>query len=172
MICMKERIYLIGFMAAGKTTVGRKLALTIGYQFIDLDDYFEERYKIDIHTFFGKYGEKLFRSLEHERLMKTFSMKDVVVATGGGTPCYLNSMEEINKNGTSVYLEMTPKAVASRLADAARKRPLVEGKSGDELNLYIKEKLEERVPYYKKAQLTVDGLDVNIAELVKLIEKQ
>lgn len=167
---MKERIYLIGFMAAGKTTVGRNLATELGYRFLDLDDFFEERYKIDIHTFFGKYGEKLFRSLEHERLMKTFDMKDVVVATGGGTPCYLNSMEEINKNGISVYLEMTPQAIVSRLADAARKRPLVEGKSGEELIRYIQEKMEERIPYYKGAQLILEGLDVNILELVKLID--
>ena len=167
---MKERIYLIGFMAAGKTTVGRKLATALGYQFIDLDDYFEARYKVDIHTFFGKYGEKLFRSLEHERLMKTFNMKEVVVATGGGTPCYLNSMEEINKNGTSIYLEMTPKAIASRLADAARKRPLVEGKSGDELVEYIQNKLEERLKFYQKAHLVVDGLNPNVRELIKELE--
>lgn len=167
---MKERIYLIGFMAAGKTTVGRKLAAELGYRFLDLDDFFEERYKIDIHTFFGKYGEKLFRSLEHERLMKTFDMKKVVVATGGGTPCYLDSMEEINKNGTSVYLEMTPKAIASRLETAARKRPLVEGKSGEDLIRYIQEKMEERIPYYKKAQLIINGLDTNIPELAKQLE--
>ena len=169
---MKERIYLIGFMAAGKTTVGRKLAAELGYRFLDLDDFFEERYKIDIHTFFSKYGEKLFRSLEHERLTKTFDMKNVVVATGGGTPCYLNSMEEINNNGTSVYLEMTPRAIANRLATAARKRPLVEGKSGEELIRYIQEKIQERVPYYKKAQLIIDGLDANIFELARQLEDQ
>ncbi len=157
-------------MAAGKTTVGRKLAAELGYRFLDLDDFFEERYKIDIQTFFGKYGEKLFRSLEHERLMKTFDMKEVVVATGGGTPCYLDSMEEINKNGTSVYLEMTPKAIASRLETAARKRPLVEGKSGEDLIRYIQEKMEERIPYYKKAQLIINGLDTNIPELAKQLE--
>jgi len=169
---MKKRIYLVGFMAAGKTTVGRKLAAELGYRFLDLDDYFEERYKIDIHTFFDKYGEKLFRSLEHERLMKTFDMKDVVVATGGGTPCYLNSMEEINKNGISVYLEMTPQAIAGRLINSAKKRPLVEGKSGEELIRYIEEKLEERIHYYQKAQLIISGLDVNVPELIQLIDNR
>jgi len=169
---MKERIYLIGFMGAGKTTVGRRLAAAIGYRFIDLDDYFEERYKIDIHTFFDKYGEQLFRSLEHERLMKTFDMKNVVVATGGGTPCYFDSMGKINKNGTSIYLEMTPAAIASRLADAVRKRPLVEGKSGEDMVGYVDEKLAERLEFYKKANLTVDGRDVDIKELIKILEVQ
>lgn len=168
---MRERIYLIGFMAAGKTTIGRKLAAALGYQFVDLDDYFEERYKVDIHTFFDKYGEQLFRSLEHERLHKTFDMKHVVIATGGGTPCYLNSMEEINKNGTSIYLEMTPKAIASRLADAARKRPLVAGKSGDELILYIENKLNERIPFYKQAHFIIDGLDVDLNKIVTLLNR-
>jgi len=169
---MKDRIYLIGFMGAGKTTVGKKLASVLGYGFIDLDDYFEERYKIDIQGFFDKYGESLFRILEHERLLKTFDLKDVVVATGGGTPCYLNSIEEINNNGVSVYLEMAPAGIASRLINAVRKRPLIEGKTGDELINYIKKKLDDRLTYYEKAQLTIDGMDVDIKELVELLETQ
>lgn len=169
---MTERIYLIGFMGAGKSTVGKKLAAALGYRFLDLDDFFEEHYKINIQTFFEKYGEKLFRSLEHERLLKTFDMKEVVIATGGGAPCYLDSIDEINKNGISVYLEMTPATIASRLLSASRKRPLIEGKSGDELTSYIDKKLEERRDCYKKAHHTIDGIDIDIKELVKLLEKQ
>jgi shikimate kinase len=159
-------------MGAGKTTVGKRLATALGFRFVDLDDYFEEHYKIDIQGFFDKYGEDLFRNLEHERLLKTFEMKNVVVATGGGTPCYHNSMEEINRNGISVYLRMTPEAVASRLTNAAKKRPLVEGKSGEELIRYIEQKLEERSGYYQKAQMIIDGMSVDIKDLIALLEQQ
>lgn len=158
-------------MGSGKTTVGKKLAAALNYQFVDLDDYFETRYKIDIHTFFVKYGEQLFRKLEHERLLRTFDMKEVVVATGGGTPCYFNSMEDINENGTSIYLKMTPKAIAGRLGHAGKKRPLIQSRSGIDLVRYIEEKLEERLAYYNMAKLTIEGLDVDIPELVKLLEK-
>ncbi len=166
---MKDRIYLIGFMGAGKTTVGKKLARALDYQFVDLDDYFEAHYKIDIQGFFDKYGEALFRDLEHERLLKTFEMKKVVVATGGGTPCYQDSIEEINQNGISVYLKMTPAAIAGRLENAARKRPLIEKKDGAELVRYIEEKLEERSVHYEKARVIMDGLDVDISALADLL---
>ncbi|MBE0651093.1 MAG: shikimate kinase [Bacteroidales bacterium] len=169
---MKDRIYLIGFMGAGKTTVGKKLADVLGYQFIDLDDYFEEHYKIDIQGFFDKYGEELFRNLEYERLLKTFEMKNVVVATGGGTPCYHDSIDEINKNGVSVYLEMTPAAIADRLINAVKKRPLLEGRTGDELIKYIETKLDERLAYYEKAHLTVDGVGVDLKKLVESLEQK
>ena len=151
--------------------MGKKLATALGFRFVDLDDYFEEHYKIDIQGFFDKYGEELFRGLEHERLLKTFEMKNVVVATGGGTPCFMDSMKEINRNGISVYLEMTPAAVASRLVNTARKRPLIEGKTGDELISYIEKKLEERSPDYRKAQIVIDGMSVDIKDLIELLEQ-
>lgn len=162
---MVDRIYLIGFMGAGKSTIGKKLARELGYQFIDLDDFFEERFKLSIPAFFNKYGETLFRKLEHERLLKTFDMKGVVIATGGGAPCHLGGIEEINKNGFSIYLDMPPKAIAQRLLSASRKRPLIDGKAGDELTRFIEKKLMERLTYYQQAHIIMDGLHVDVKEL-------
>lgn len=167
---MKERIYLVGFMGAGKTTVGKQLARQLNYRFIDMDDFFEMKYKINIHTFFDKYDEELFRSLEHERLIKTFDMKNVVVATGGGTPCYFNGIEKMNEYGASVYLEMSSAALAKRLMDSKTIRPLVRGKSGDELQSYIDNKLDERLQFYKKARLIIDGHSVDIQSLIERLE--
>ncbi|MBN2638510.1 MAG: AAA family ATPase [Bacteroidales bacterium] len=167
---MTDKIYLVGFMGAGKSTIGKRLARQLGYSFIDMDDLFEMRYKIEIHTFFEKYDEKLFRKLEHDNLKRTFSMKNVVVSTGGGTPCFYNGIQKMNNNGLTIYLEMSPDGLAKRLMEAKNIRPLIKGKSGDELKLYISEKLSERSEYYKKARLIIDGHSINIKSLVNSIK--
>ena len=167
---MKERIYLIGFMGVGKTTLGKKLARQLGYRFVDLDDFFEEKFKIEIHDFFKKYDEPLFRKLEHERLLKTFEMEGVVVATGGGTPCHHQGIEQINRKGLSIFLDMPPAALSYRLLHAKRKRPLVFGKTGETLTRYIEEKLAERMDCYQKAIMKVNALDIDVKALAKEIK--
>ncbi len=168
---MKERIYLVGFMGVGKTTVGKKLARRLGYRFVDMDDFFEEKFKIEIHQFFNKYDEPLFRKLEHDRLKKTFEMEGVVVSTGGGTPCHHHGIEEINRHGLSIFLEMPPAAIAYRLLHARRKRPLVMGKTGEMLTQYIEEKLTERLSCYEKADIKVNAVDVDVAALAEEIKR-
>jgi shikimate kinase len=168
---MKERIYLVGFMGVGKTTVGKKLARRLGYRFVDMDDFFEEKFKIEIHRFFNKYDEPLFRKLEHDRLKKTFEMEGVVVATGGGTPCHHGGIEEISQHGMSIFLEMPPAVIAYRLLHARRKRPLVMGKTGETLTQYIEEKLAERLSCYEKADLKVNAVQVDITALAEEIKR-
>ncbi len=157
-------------MGVGKTTVGKKLARRLGYRFVDLDDFFEEKYKIEIHQFFNKYDEPLFRQLEHERLIKTFEMQNVVVATGGGTPCHWDGVQEINRNGLSIFLDMPAEAIANRLIHAKRKRPLILGKSSDELIRFIENKLDERMGCYVQSHLRIDALNPDLTKMVNLIE--
>ena len=168
---MFDRIYLIGFMGVGKTTVGKKLARRLGYSFVDLDDFFEEKYKIEIHRFFKKYDEPLFRQLEHERLIKTFEMQKVVVATGGGTPCHWDGVQEINRHGLSIFLDMPPKVIADRLLHAKRKRPLILGKSSEELSRFIEKKLNERLACYTQSHLHIDAAHLDLERVVELIKE-
>ncbi len=159
-------------MGVGKSTVGKKLAAALDFEFMDLDDMFEEKYKISIHNFFRKYDEELFRKMEHELLLTTFDKRNVIISTGGGTPCFYDAMKKINEAGVSVYIKMAPSAIAHRLTEAKRKRPLVENMQKKELLDYIVKKLEEREPVYKQARLHINGININIDELAEQVQRE
>jgi len=164
-----NKVYIIGFMGVGKSTAGKKLASKLGWQFIDTDVVFEEKYKLNINTFFNKYGEELFRKLEREILISSFKTDNCVVSTGGGLPCYLDAMDQINNNGISVYLEMNTDAIFSRLQNSKQKRPLVESKSEEDLKDFIQKKLNERESCYSKASITISALSISINSLIERI---
>ncbi len=156
-------------MGVGKSTIGKKLSSKLGFDFIDTDSLFENRYKLNISTFFGKYGEDLFRKLENELLMSLLSHDNCVISTGGGLPCYKDSISEINDSGISVYLEMKEKVILSRLMNSKQKRPLIENLSEHELLQFITSKLSERTPYYQKAHITVPAVSLDLNNLIKRI---
>ncbi len=159
-------------MGVGKSTTGKKLANKLGWDFIDTDVIFEKKYKLDINTFFSKYGEMLFRKLENEVLKSTFSYNKCVISTGGGMPCYEHAMDQINNNGLSIYLSMPANAILIRLINSKQKRPLVINKTQHELQRYISSSLDERIPYYSKAKIIVPVISINIDLLVKnIVEK-
>jgi len=167
-----SRIYLVGFMGAGKSTVGKKLAAVLNYQFLDLDDDFEESYKINISSFFKKYDENLFRKLEYQKLLSSLSRQNTVISTGGGTPCFFDSMDIMNANGITVYLKMSPEGIASRLKTAKKKRPLVQSMKDDELLEFIKNKLEERKGFYEKATITINAINLSLRQLSEQIQNE
>lgn len=165
----KMRIYLIGYMGSGKTTVGKQLAKLLNYDFLDLDNHFEEKYNISISDFFEKYDENAFRLIELKLLKESFVMDRVVISTGGGLPCFSNNMEMMKENGITVYLNMTTKALKNRLGNAKRVRPLIAGLNENELEKYIADSLNQRKPFYLKADITINGLNCDIPQLVALI---
>jgi len=153
-------------MGVGKSTAGKKIANKLGWNFVDTDSVFEKKYKLDINTFFNKYGETLFRKLEHDVLISTLELQNCVISTGGGTPCYYEAMTIINQNGLSIHLNMNEKAILTRLINSKQKRPLVISNSKDELISLINKKLIERDPFYSQAKLTVDAISLNINNLI------
>ncbi len=160
---------MIGYMGSGKTTAGKKLAKKMGYKFADLDIMIENKYRITIQNLFDKYDESTFRLLEKKALSETFNTDNIVISTGGGTPCFYNNMELINANGISIYLKMDSKSILDRLLSAKRKRPLIAGKSPDELFSFIKTQLEWREPFYLKAGIIADGENPDMDKLAKQI---
>ncbi|MGN0032296.1 MAG: shikimate kinase [Candidatus Limimorpha sp.] len=166
-----DRIYIIGYMCSGKSSVSRKLAGRLGYHSCDTDDLFEERYHVSVNDFFNKYGEGYFRKFESEILKNTAGMHRTVVSTGGGTPCYFDNMEWMKENGKTVFIKVSPATVFNRLAMAKRKRPLVNGKTSDELMEYIENHYGSRLSIYEQADLIVKGENFNIDELLDCLEK-
>ena len=164
-------IFMIGFMGCGKSTVGKKLAKELRLQFIDLDKYIINKHQKAISDIFDTEGESGFRMKESEALREVCTKTDLVVSTGGGTPCYEDNMKFINENGISIYIEMNPAALLNRLKNSKAERPLINNMNDEELSGFIAEKLEERLEYYNSANIKVDGINLNANILFKEIDK-
>lgn len=155
------RIILVGYMGAGKTTVGRQLAMALGLSFYDLDWYIEMRYHRTVAQLFSERGEEGFRELERNMLHEVAEFEDVVLSCGGGTPCYFDNMDYINAQAETIYLKADPEVLAMHLKMGKVERPLIKGKTGEELVQYIRESLQKREPFYSKAK---HMLDVNLLD--------
>ena len=163
------RIFLIGYMGSGKTVTGTKLAEALNYEFLDLDLLFEEKYHITINDFFTKYGEDLFRILEHKLLRDHLENDNMVISVGGGTPCFFDNMKWMNEIGLTIYLKTTVDLLYNRLSRSRKPRPILNGKSEDNLKSHIEKQLSERETFYQQATLTVSEEDLDIESLADRI---
>lgn len=161
--------YLIGYMASGKSKLGRELSMLTGLSFLDLDEVFEERFKIGIVDFFEKYGDQAFRQIERQLLLETESLCNTIIATGGGTPCTEENIHFIKTNGCSIYIQMSVKDLVDRLKNVRRKRPLLKDVPLEELALFIADQLKEREPYYLQSDHVIAGPVVDLHSLTNLI---
>lgn len=155
------KIFLIGFMGCGKSTLGKKLAVKLGYDFIDLDQQIEKNIGATIGDYFAGHGEAAFRKLESETLKNYDYPPNAVIATGGGTPVFFDNIEWMNENGLSMYIEMTPAALAKRLEGGKEKRPLLKDLNEAQLIAFIESKLSEREIFYKRATITINGINLS-----------
>lgn len=151
-----RRIILIGYMGAGKTTVGKALSKELGIIFYDLDWYIENRMRKSVSQIFAERGEEGFRKMEHNMLHEIAEFEDVIISCGGGTPCFFDNMDYMNQQGQTVYLKATPEVLYKHLLMGKGERPLLKGKSPEELITFIREQLEKREPFYSKAKYTLD----------------
>ena len=153
------KYYLVGYMYSGKSTFGRQLAASKGMDFLDLDRAFEQRYHYTVPRFFSAFGEAPFRQLESQLLRSTAELDNVVIATGGGTPCHSSNMDFILAHGTAIYLRMSVDDLVSRALRSRNPRPLVKGLSESDLRARIDSQLKEREPSYLRAPIILDGLN-------------
>ncbi len=150
-------LFIIGYMASGKTTFGHALARRAGMQHIDLDFYIEQRFHSTIRDIFATKGEAEFRRIEGAMLREVGEMSDVIISCGGGTPCFGDNMDYMNSKGLTVCLNASEDVIADRIIDAGNKRPLMAGKSRDEIISTLREHMAVRAPFYNKAKISISG---------------
>jgi shikimate kinase len=164
------KIFLIGYMGSGKSTLGPKLARALAIPFMDLDKLIEEHVGMTIAQYFEQHDESSFRNVEADLLRSITEKNDsFLMSTGGGVPVFHNNMEFMNEHGTTVYLEMNPRTLAQRLAPAKAERPLLKNINDENLPEFIASKLKEREVFYKKAHLITSGLSPNPQSIAQLI---
>ena len=167
-----RRIILIGYMGAGKTTVGKALSKELGMPFYDLDWYIESRRRKKVPEIFAEMGEEGFRSIEHNMLHEVAEFEDVIISCGGGTPCFFDNIDYMNRQGEVVYLKATPEVLYRHLQMGKTERPLLKGKSHDELISFIREQLTYREQFYLKARHVIDvSLMDNYEKIAITIDK-
>ena len=166
-----NRIYLVGYMGAGKTTAAKRLAHRLGWEHYDTDALFEEKYHISVDDFFHKYDEALFRKLESQILQSTENLENAVISTGGGTPCFNDNMAWMNEHGKTVFLKISPQSAVSRIMLSKKKRPLAAGKTEAELAAFVEKHYGARMSFYEQAQHVVKGEDLDIEALLALLQK-
>ena len=160
-------------MASGKSSIGKLLSKKLSMKFLDLDDYIIQKEEMSIAKIFEKKGEVYFRMIENKYLKEVLNTKDqFILALGGGTPCYANNMEEINKGDTvSIYLEGKTKTMIDRLIKKKSKRPLIASLADDKIPEFVAKHLFERRMYYELAKVTIKIDAKTKKEVAKKLKK-
>jgi shikimate kinase len=171
---MKNKVlYICGFMGCGKTTEGKRIAEEIGFDFMDLDDYIVNKYNQSIVNLFKDVGEEEFRNIETNALKEcTQNHSKILIATGGGTPCFNNNLEFMKSNGLLIYLKLNEEELLVRLSQAKLNRPLIKDKNNDEMLLYIEHLLKVREVFYSQADIVVDSNHIDMILLKDEIKKR
>lgn len=153
---MSRPVIFLGYMGAGKTTVGKAFAQDTGKRFYDLDWYIETRMHRTVRQIFDESGEEGFRRIERNMLHEVAEFENVVVSCGGGTPCFFDNIGYMNSRAETVYLKATPEVLFEHLKMGRTVRPLLLGKSPEEVMVFVREQLEKREPFYNQARHTFD----------------
>lgn len=161
------RYFIIGFKNSGKTTFGRMLANELGLGFIDLDEYMEKREGKGIPEIYTRLGEEGFRRLEWKALKEVVKHDNLVISTGGGAPCHCDNMNLMEQYGDAIYLNVTDETLVNRLMHAAKDRPIVLGKTKEELFRYVADLRNKCEHHYRRARYIVDGERLEMEEILK-----
>lgn len=168
-----KRLFLVGYMGCGKSTLGRKLAQRLGVRFADTDALVEARQGASVADLFRYEGEERFREMERTVLEEAIAQDGpCVVSTGGGLPVWRDNMARMNAAGATVYLKRSPEQIASRLSPYGRqKRPRLRGLSDEELVAFMARDMADRDRFYGQAARTIDCGTMGDAEvLARMLE--
>ncbi|MFI3267419.1 MAG: shikimate kinase [Rikenellaceae bacterium] len=163
-------IFLVGYMGSGKSTLGKSLARKLMMEFCDMDALIEKQEMCSTSEIFADKGEEYFRSLETQCLKNMSNEQNLVVATGGGAPCFNENMDIMNQKGDTVYLDIKPGILTSRLKMGKAKRPLIASKTDEELLEFVEQALEYRNNFYRKAKYIIKGDNIKVDDIIKALK--
>ena len=156
-----KSIILLGYMCAGKTTVGRAVAKKLDCTFYDLDWYIEERFHTKVARIFAQEREARYRHHERRLLHEAAELENVALTCAGGTPCFFDNMDYMNSVGHTFYMKASVQTLCDHIGMSRGERPLLKGKSSEELKEFVATQLAERELFYSQAQ---EIIDVNVLE--------
>ncbi len=167
------RIYLTGLTGCGKSTIGKQLALQLKTKFVDLDDYIILKEQMSIAEIFAEKGESHFRLLENKALKELSNETDIVIATGGGAPCYHDNMTLMNISGITIFLDVTIPEICNRLWNTPNRanRPMLQDKTKEQLHEFIEKLRAERIQYYNEAKLTMHGNTISVDQILMILDQ-
>lgn len=161
------KIFLVGLPGSGKSTIAKRLSEILEFRLIDTDEEICQKEKSSIEDIFKYKGEDYFRECERKILNEIVSEDHLIVSTGGGLPCFFNNMKIINENGISIFLNVPPPVIADRLwVHENQNRPLIQGKTKEQLLEFLVLKLKERLAFYRQSKIELEGSEINAKEIV------
>lgn len=163
------RYFLIGHKGSGKTTMGKMLATKLGCPFIDLDHIIETIAGMSVPDFYRQVGETNFRKTERQALEGMSKFNNVVIATGGGAPCFADNMLLMKQLGVTIYLKVADDILLERYRRVAAHRPIFGGCTVDELPAYLEKVKAERNPYYEQADHTIEGRNLKMEDFSAIV---
>ncbi len=165
-----SRIFLLGFMGCGKSTLGKKLAPMLQLEFLDLDAEIEKKESLKIRQIFEQKGEHYFREIEKKMLDKFFAGDNFLLAVGGGTPCFFDNIEKMNQSGITVYIQLPAITLVQRIENSKTERPLLKDLTNEKLKQKVEEMLKMREEFYLQSKIVWNPLNESIKGLVSRIE--
>ena len=165
-----SHIFLVGMMGSGKSYWAQQMAAATNLNWMDLDAEIEKETSITIKEIFETDGEAAFRLLEQKALHTTTLHNNIIIATGGGTPCFFDNMNWMNAHGTTIFINEPVNILVQRLQNEKAKRPLISNSDNEALHQSLTETLISRMDFYNKAQHTLVGSQVSVADFIALIK--
>lgn len=166
---VRGKLFLIGMMGSGKSYWAQKIAAATNYNWMDLDVEIEKENGTSIKEIFETEGENTFRLMEQKALYQLAKHSNIIIATGGGAPCFFDNIDWMNAHGITVFIDEPIEVLVTRLQKEKAHRPLVSNTSDNELYVSLTERLASRIDFYKKAQHTIIGSQATVEDFIKLI---
>jgi shikimate kinase len=157
-------------MGSGKSYWAQQIAAATNLHWMDLDAEIEKENSMTIKEIFETEGEAVFRVKEKKALHKLASYNNIIIATGGGTPCFFDNMTWMNTHGTTIFINESVNILVQRLQNEKAKRPLISQSSNEALQALLENKLAERLPFYSQSKHSIVGSTVKLADFIDLIK--